>query len=328
MGFLSKATVSIVGLGSKAILNGYCSSVTVNGLENLVRALESDERANGRGIVTSESRVWTMSVALNEQMRRLDDPVAWGVLPARFYRNSRMTRWTLGASDIMFTNPVFSTFFRLGQVIETFRGNGIYQPAIDTAIEKLNRGDWIHLFGEGKVNQESSDPNSPNAARLLRFKWGIGRIMMEAQKPPVIIPMWLTGFDKLMPEGRSFPYKFLPKPGVALSVTFGEPVPPQSIQEALNTLVRERRLPDASHASSGGLQDPSRPSEEKRSGVISEQGWLGEPVTEAAGTRQQGVEMEQQAQESAEEIMRVRSAVTAVIQREVEALGRRVLGKL
>ena len=54
MGFLSKATVSVVGLGSKAILNGYCSSVTVNGLENLVRALESDERANGRGIVTSE----------------------------------------------------------------------------------------------------------------------------------------------------------------------------------------------------------------------------------------------------------------------------------
>ncbi|KAH9895722.1 acyltransferase-domain-containing protein [Cubamyces lactineus] len=271
MGFLSKTTVSIVGLGSKAILNGYCSSVTVKGLENLVRALESDERANGRGIVTT----------LGEHMRSLDDPVAWGVLPARFYRDSRMTRWTLGASDIMFTNPVFSTFFRLGQVIETFRGNGIFQPAIDTAIEKLNRGEWIHLFGEGKVNQESSDPNSSNAARLLRFKWGIGRIMMEAQKPPVIIPMWLTGFDKLMPEGRPFPYKFLPKPGVALSVTFGEPVPAHHIQEALSTLVREKRLPDAPHSSSG-----------------------------------------------AEEVARVRSAVTAVIQREVEALGRRVLGKL
>ena len=36
---------------------------------------------------------------------RLDDPVVWGVLPARFYRDSRRTRWTLGAADIMFTNP-------------------------------------------------------------------------------------------------------------------------------------------------------------------------------------------------------------------------------
>ncbi|KAH8987181.1 hypothetical protein EDB92DRAFT_1876845 [Lactarius akahatsu] len=43
-----------------------------------------------------------------------------------------MTRWTLGASGIMFTNPAFSTFFRKG---ETFRGTSIYRPAIDTAIK-------------------------------------------------------------------------------------------------------------------------------------------------------------------------------------------------
>lgn len=56
MGFLSKATVSAVGLGSKALLNlGFCSSVTVNGLGNLVKALEDEERSRGRGIVTSTS---------------------------------------------------------------------------------------------------------------------------------------------------------------------------------------------------------------------------------------------------------------------------------
>ena len=149
---------------------------------------------------------------------RLDDPVVWGVLPARFYRDSRRTRWTLGAADIMFTNPcvsrfllsslrshahqrgrssrslasVFSKFFRYGQVIETFRGGGIFQPAIDDAIQKLNCGEWvsvcetpwcagfshfhshqIHLFSEGKVNQESNDLEKPNAAKLLRFKWGM-----------------------------------------------------------------------------------------------------------------------------------------------------------
>jgi hypothetical protein len=38
---------------------------------------------------------------------------------------------------------VFSAFFRKGQVIETFRGEGVYQPAIDTAIERLRAGAWV-----------------------------------------------------------------------------------------------------------------------------------------------------------------------------------------
>ena len=35
----------------------------------------------------------------------LDDPLTWGILPARTYLHSHLTRWTLGASDIIFTNP-------------------------------------------------------------------------------------------------------------------------------------------------------------------------------------------------------------------------------
>ena len=41
------------------------------------------------------------------------------------------------------SNSIFSEFFRQGQVLETFRGKGIYQPAVDTAIEKLNKGEWV-----------------------------------------------------------------------------------------------------------------------------------------------------------------------------------------
>ena len=90
-------------------------------------------------------------------------------------------------------DSVFSKFFRYGQVIETFRGRGVFQPAIDDAIEKLNRGEWvrasfpphvvfhaphivraqIHLFSEGKVNPDACDPNSPQFGKLLRFKWGV-----------------------------------------------------------------------------------------------------------------------------------------------------------
>jgi len=220
---LSTATVATVGLLSKAFLRLGTASVTVNGLPTLLHALESQERNNGRGIVTVSNHIST-----------LDDPVTWGVLPPRCYFNSRLTRWTLGASDIMFTNPLYSTFFRMGQTIETFRGKGIYQPAVDTAIDMLNQGCWIHLYSEGKVCQPNTYAHDADGnATLSRFKWGIGRIIMEANIPPIIIPMWLTGFEKVMPEGRPFPYKYMPQFGTHISITFGDPLNKNDIQDTL-----------------------------------------------------------------------------------------------
>jgi len=40
-------------------------------------------------------------------------------------------------------DSVLSAFFRQGQVLETFRGKGVYQPAVDVAIEKLDQGGWV-----------------------------------------------------------------------------------------------------------------------------------------------------------------------------------------
>ncbi|KAF7789140.1 hypothetical protein EIP86_000077 [Pleurotus ostreatoroseus] len=316
---LSRLTVSTIGLTCKSFLSiGYCSSVTVNGLENLKAALQSSERNAGRGVITVSNHIST-----------LDDPVTWGVLPAHYFFSSRMTRWTLGASDIMFTNPVFSAFFRKGQVLETFRGTGIFQPAIDTAICKLNNGAWVHLFGEGKVNQPGNEATSSKTPLLLRFKWGVGRILMEAHKPPIVVPMWLTGFEKLMPEGRSWPWKYLPRRQVALSVTFGKPIRDESIKAALSgigPLAANPCTDDSKH----GLATQHEQSlgvgpgtqNEVRSLDASEHGWMGDVVA-----RQVKVDaVPEQANELARETARIRSAVTAVLHREVEALGRHVLG--
>ncbi|KAJ7499244.1 acyltransferase-domain-containing protein [Mycena latifolia] len=200
----------------KGALHSITSSVSVQGLPNLLAALAA---ARTTGLVTLANHIST-----------LDDPLAWGALPTRLFLDSRTIRWTLGASDVMFTNPVFSAFFRRGQVLETFRGNGIYQASVDAAIDKLNRGNWVHFFSEGKINQPNTYPQRDGVAHLPRFKWGVGRVLMEASTMPVIIPMWLSGFDTLMPEGRSFPYNYLPRPGKHLSVTFGEPLDPRELE--------------------------------------------------------------------------------------------------
>jgi monolysocardiolipin acyltransferase len=58
---------------------------------------------------------------------------------------------------------------------------------------------------------------------------------MEAKLPPVIIPMWITGFDQLMPEGRPSPYKYIPRIGARLGITFGNPIAENEILEALRS---------------------------------------------------------------------------------------------
>ncbi|GLB33482.1 putative acyltransferase-domain-containing protein [Lyophyllum shimeji] len=288
---LSRATVTAVGLTCKAALNTAFCSVAVNGLDNLKTALASPTRNNGQGVVTVSNHIST-----------LDDPVTWGVLPASYYLSSRTTRWALGASDIMFTNPVFATFFRLGQTLETFRGKGVHQPAVDIAIQKLNQGDWVHLYGEGKVTQPEHYPRDKNGvASLRRFKWGVGRIIMETSTPPVVIPIWLTGFDKLMPEGRPFPYKYLPRPGAQLSVTFGSPIPSEEIQRALGEFGSSHRTPP----------DPPTPIHAQKP-----IGWIKDRLDKdvhPASIRD-------------EELVKIRAAVTAIVQQAVESLGRSVCG--
>jgi hypothetical protein len=50
MSIVSKATVATIGLASKLFLNsGYCSSVKVNGMHNLLNELG---RKDGRGVIT------------------------------------------------------------------------------------------------------------------------------------------------------------------------------------------------------------------------------------------------------------------------------------
>jgi len=52
MSIVSKATVATVGLASKLFLNsGYCSSVKVYGIHNLLNELG---RKDGRGVITGE----------------------------------------------------------------------------------------------------------------------------------------------------------------------------------------------------------------------------------------------------------------------------------
>lgn len=148
-------------------------SVRVEGLPILLEALrEPVPSTNEKG---KEKELAVHNVCNHNSV--LDDPLTFAaIMPLSTFfpfagpsHTSRNSRWTLGASDILFTNAFLGKFFNLGQVIETHRGGGIFQPAVDEAVKLVQSGEWIHVFPEGKVNQRITNPEGG----LLRFKWGL-----------------------------------------------------------------------------------------------------------------------------------------------------------
>ena len=141
---------------------------------------------------------------------------------------------------------------------------------------------------------------------------------MEANISPVIIPMWLSGmtldsklqrvtkvnsifklgFDRLMPEGRSFPYKFIPRLGASLRISMGSPLSPEDFK----AVIRSRF---------GGSSDD----------LFQEDigGWLSERRIRNFIRKDRNIDLEMQ---------KIRSEVTAVAHHAVEHLGRQVTGDL
>ncbi|EDV25871.1 uncharacterized protein TRIADDRAFT_55390 [Trichoplax adhaerens] len=114
----------------------------------------------------------------------VDDPGLLGLLPASTIMQYKLMRWTLAANNICFTSFPLTLLFTSGRVVPVVRGDGIYQPGVDWAIEKLDEGDWVHIFPEGGVNM---------AKTPMRIKWGISRLIMEAKTPPIVLPYWHEG---------------------------------------------------------------------------------------------------------------------------------------
>ncbi|KAG0587953.1 hypothetical protein KC19_2G204100 [Ceratodon purpureus] len=164
------------------------------GLAKLYGLILSDTKVHNRERLLSlvKSRPpGTPLVTVSNHVSTLDDPLMWGIrgLPLA---DSKLCRWALAAEDICFTNAFFSYFFRLGKCIPVTRGAGIYQPHMAEALERLNDGDWLNTFPEGKISQEGGP--------LRRLKWGTGSLIARAKVSPIVLPIGHSGFEKMIPE--------------------------------------------------------------------------------------------------------------------------------
>lgn len=150
----------------------------------------------------------------------LDDPLLWGNLRWRdFLRSSRM-RWSITAQDICFTQQLHALFFGLGRCVPVIRGNGVYQRAMDFCVEQLNKGQWIHIFPEGKVNVTKE---------FMRLKWGVGRLISECKVCPIVIPMWHLGMDNVLPNVEPYVPSFRNK----VTLLVGKPIELENVVKSL-----------------------------------------------------------------------------------------------
>ncbi|KAL5288945.1 TAZ family protein [Megaselia abdita] len=195
--FASVITIAAVGIFSKLILV-FFNKTKIYNRQRLVDLV--GKRSKGTPLVT-----------ISNHHSCFDDPGLWGTLPFRTCCSHKKIRWSLAAHDICFTNKYHSLFFMFGKCIPVIRGAGVYQPAVDLCIQKLNLGDWVHIFPEGKVNMTKE---------FLRYKWGIGRIIYESTKIPIILPVYHLGMDDVLPNVE--PYIF--KTGRNVVMNIGKPI--------------------------------------------------------------------------------------------------------
>lgn len=98
--------------------------------------------------------------------------------------------------------------------LATFTTTGLDRYVSPSLFSGSNRHAWVHIFPEACVHQH------PRAA-LRYFKWGVSRLILESEPAPDVVPMFLDGTSRIMPEDREFP-RFLPRVGVRLRVAFGD----------------------------------------------------------------------------------------------------------
>ncbi|KAJ1920459.1 Lyso-phosphatidylcholine acyltransferase [Mycoemilia scoparia] len=208
--YASSATLLAVGTAMKGLIACGFYRVYLRNVDKLVATIEDPDRK--QPVITYANHLSTM-----------DDPLLWGLMPLRMLRQPDLTRWSLGAKELTFFNPFFAAFFSLGQTIPTMRGSGIYQDAVNIAIKKLNEKKWVHVFPESFCNQK------PEIARL---KWGVGRMIMESEINPIVIPIYHHGMTDVLPLGQPLPIPRFSPFKRKLLVSVGDPIDFADLLEA------------------------------------------------------------------------------------------------
>ena len=145
----------------------------------------------------------------------LDDPLLMScILPTSVNLAPHRMRWGICTEEICFSNPAVGAFFGMGRALPIQRGGSIHQKGMATLQRKLNEGEWVHVFPEGRVWQEGGTPLRDPWGRWCSAsgrcgdpwrkvgppKWGVGKLVANATVTPLIVPWFHAGMSDVMPQ--------------------------------------------------------------------------------------------------------------------------------
>lgn len=170
---------------------------------------------------STDVQVLTILSYLNLCNSALDDPLLYSILTkeAGLLWPTRQ-RSTVGAAELCFANWFVGTMCKLGKVLPVVRGDGIWQQWVDKVVGRLSApspDNWVHIFPEGRVHQAKD-------GALLRFKWGLGRMVADPEVTPIVLPIFIEGTKLLLDEKRPNPWLLSSFRGSNISIRIGEPI--------------------------------------------------------------------------------------------------------
>ena len=140
-----------------------------------------------------------------------DDPVLQACI-VKFLPPDLM-RWGVCKESICFRNALAASFTGAGKVLPVKVGDGVEQIAFKAVGRRLAEGEWIHIYPEAACIQSGSIGrgqlfgcrSEEKAKTIGLFKWGVGKLaartaFQENNLPPIIIPYYHTGMDKVKPQ--------------------------------------------------------------------------------------------------------------------------------
>jgi len=156
-------------------------------------------------------------VTVSNHASTLDDPTLFcAMLPLRHFATESShgrVRWTLCANDICHSSRLVSQFFLAGKTLPIVRGGGPSQPILSLVAEQLrSRGDWLHVFPEGRVRQDG---------QLNPLKLGLASVLCDlADSSPVVLPFHHRGMEQVMVVKAA-----VPRINNRVRILVGEPIP-------------------------------------------------------------------------------------------------------
>ncbi|XP_064397997.1 tafazzin-like [Halichondria panicea] len=208
------------GLGwrSSSVMVKLCTSLVMKLLISVGQRVQTRNVKQLVKVVAGRPK-GTPLVTVSNHASCIDDPAIWSVLPLKLCTTKRMSRWVPAAKELVFPNKLLSSFFSRSQLVPVVRGDGVYQQGVNFCLQLLNEGNWIHVFPEGKVNMNGN---------TMRLKWGVGRMVAESAKIPLVLPLWHVGMDDILPNSAPYIPRFFKK----LTVYVGDPIDVSSIIKA------------------------------------------------------------------------------------------------